>query len=107
MTSYSLQDIIDVENEIQSTIQAEKQKCTLWLEKQKKEFLISHNQEIELLQKKLDEKRQKIKIDTEQRAGKKLQQAKEKVTKLQQIGDDVLKTYLKKHLFRIVTGDIP
>lgn len=107
MTTYSLQDVIDVENELQSAIQIEKKKCALWLEEQKNELLITHNLELKLLQKKLDENGRKIKIETEARAKEKIGQAQEKADRLQQVNDKLIQACLKKHLFRVITGGIP
>lgn len=107
MTTYSLQDVIDVENELQSAIRIEKKKCALWLEKQKNELLIAHNRELKLLQKKLDKNGRKIKTDTEAKAKEKIGRAKEKADRLRQVNDKLIQTCLKKHLFRVITGGIP
>ena len=99
-----LNEVIEVEKEIQKSLDVERQKTREWLDTVKREAQETFNQEKEKLQRIYDEALARAVREAEAKASVILSEAEEKAGRLGQVPDEILNRIVMTHLGRILPG---
>ena len=104
MTTHSMQDIVQVENELHANEQAERKKAAAWLAAEKAAVQAACGKQREELEKQKDTLRKQAKGEGEQKAADIIRRASEHAARLDQISDKDLRRCLGMHLIDLVAG---
>lgn len=107
MTTQSLQNIIQIENELHAKEQAEQEKVANWLQEKEESLAAEHQARLDELAGKKEKVKEQARKEAEKKASDIIKKAQERAAVLDGLDDDTLCRYLEKHFLSIITGNIP
>ncbi|UCD35503.1 MAG: hypothetical protein JSU90_01335 [Nitrospiraceae bacterium] len=99
-----LSRVVEVEREVQQRLDVEKKMSLDWIEKVKKEAEERVVAEEKKLKEEMGQDLQKAKLEAEKGAAAIIEDAHDEAARLRDIGDEILKKTIRKHLSTILPG---